>query len=225
MSTVLDGADNPARHRILARLRAAASHRPAEKPIISTRTFDWSAEERLARFSEALEAVRGEIRPVGGDWPRVLFELLKERGAANLLYGPHGPFGPALEGGWPDRNAIALQPYSEPVESWRNTLFDRISAGFTSCRAGIAETGSLVLWPDSAEPRLLSLVPPIHVALLDARDIRSTLSEVVAEQNWAGGMPTNALLVTGPSKSADIEQTLTYGVHGPATLIVLIRVD
>ena len=41
-------------------------------------------------------------------------------------------------------------------------------------------------------------------------------------QNWAAGMPTNALLISGPSKTADIEQTLAYGVHGPKELIVLI---
>ncbi|WP_278366532.1 LUD domain-containing protein, partial [Marinobacter salarius] len=41
-------------------------------------------------------------------------------------------------------------------------------------------------------------------------------------QNWAAGMPTNALLVSGPSKTADIEQTLAYGVHGPKELIVLV---
>ena len=46
--------------------------------------------------------------------------------------------------------------------------------------------------------------------------------EAVRTQNWTGGLPTNALLVSGPSKSADIEQTLAYGVHGPKELIVLL---
>ena len=41
-------------------------------------------------------------------------------------------------------------------------------------------------------------------------------------QNWSSGMPTNALLISGPSKTADIEQTLAYGVHGPKELIVLM---
>ena len=43
------------------------------------------------------------------------------------------------------------------------------------------------------------------------------------KQRWAEAMPTNALLISGPSKSADIEQTLAYGVHGPKELIVLVR--
>ena len=45
---------------------------------------------------------------------------------------------------------------------------------------------------------------------------------IVRHQNWASGMPTNALLVSGPSKTADIEQTLAYGVHGPKELIILV---
>jgi len=45
------------------------------------------------------------------------------------------------------------------------------------------------------------------------------------EQGWAGAMPTNALLVSGPSKTADIQQTLAYGAHGPKELLVLILQD
>ncbi len=128
-----------------------------------------------------------------------------------------------MPGNWPDEAAIRLRPYLEPVETCRVALFDEAQAGFSACRGAIAETGSLVLWPDAREPRLLSLVPPIHVVLLEADAIYSTFAELLDAQGWAQGMPTNALLITGPSKSADIEQTLTYGVHGPKELIVLVR--
>ena len=80
----------------------------------------------------------------------------------------------------------------------------------------------VVLWPDRHEPRLLSLVPPVHIVLLDADQLYPTLAEAMADQQWAARMPTNALLISGPSKTADIEQTLTYGIHGPKTLITLI---
>jgi len=59
--------------------------------------------------------------------------------------GPGGPLGAALEHDWPDRNAVRLIPYLEPVETCRDTLFRSVDAGFTSCRGAIAETGSLVL--------------------------------------------------------------------------------
>jgi L-lactate dehydrogenase complex protein LldG len=92
----------------------------------------------------------------------------------------------------------------------------------TSVRAGIAETGTLVLWPDREEPRTLSLVPPVHLAVLSLDRLYCTFSELVEREQWQEGLPTNALLVSGPSKSADIEQTLAYGIHGPVELIVLL---
>ena len=104
-------------------------------------------------------------------------------------------------------------------------LFSATDASLTGCMGGIAETGTLVLWPSIQEPRLLSLVPPIHAVVLEAERIRSTFHEFLVAEDWVGrGLPTNALLISGPSKSADIEQTLAYGVHGPKELLVLVRV-
>ena len=218
---------NP-RSRILARLRESELIAGCPAPDIPVRRFDWNPDERLARFREQLEAVHGEVHLVGDDWPGRLLELLAARGAGSLLYGTGTEAGAALEAasalGADAGSAVQLVPYREPLESFRETLFDQIDAGFTTCRGAVAETGTLVLWPDSREPRLLSLVPPIHVALLAADAIRSTFAELMHEQGWNRGMPTNALLITGPSKSADIEQTLAYGVHGPKELIVLVKV-
>ncbi len=68
----------------------------------------------------------------------------------------------------------------------------------------------------------MSLVPPIHLAVLQAETIYHTFSEALREGCWSDRMPTNALLISGPSKTADIEQTLVYGVHGPKQLVVFI---
>jgi L-lactate dehydrogenase complex protein LldG len=63
--------------------------------------------------------------------------------------------------------------------------------------------------------------------LVEAVQLVSTFHELIVSPEWterrAAGLPTNIVLVSGPSKSADIEQTLAYGVHGPARLLVLIR--
>ena len=85
--------------------------------------------------------------------------------------------------------------------------------------------GALILWPDAAEPRLMSLAPAVHIAVLDAANIHGSLAEAIHRERWAEGMPTNALLISGPSKTADIELVLTFGVHGPKELIVLILDD
>ena len=112
--------------------------------------------------------------------------------------------------------------YTESIEKWKDKLFNKIDVGITTTTGAIARTGSLVLWPNSEEPRLISLVPDVHIAIVKVDEIYETFSEIVEKQNWSENMPTNALLISGPSKTADIEQVLAYGVHGPKELIVLI---
>jgi L-lactate dehydrogenase complex protein LldG len=100
-----------------------------------------------------------------------------------------------------------------------------VDAGITSAVGAIAETGALILWPSEKEPRLMSIVPSIHIAVLKADTIHNTLLEAMQKENWSEKMPTNVVLVSGPSKTADIEMTLAFGVHGPKELIVLIVED
>jgi L-lactate dehydrogenase complex protein LldG len=108
---------------------------------------------------------------------------------------------------------------------WKDALFDQMKAGITHCAGAIADTGTLVLLPDGGEPRTLSLVPPCHIALLAASTIADNLAELVAAGRWQQAMPTNLLLVSGPSKTADIQQTLAYGAHGPSRLLVVLVED
>jgi len=65
-------------------------------------------------------------------------------------------------------------------------------------------------------------VPPVHIAVLKADTVFISLADAMREGRWAEGMPSNMLLVSGPSKTADIELILAFGVHGPKELVVLI---
>lgn len=116
-------------------------------------------------------------------------------------------------------------PFDKPLEHWKDELFNQVDAGITACHGAIAATGTLVVWPTEAEPRTLSLVPPCHIAILKASTLHTNLPTMMKAQDWANGMPTNLLLVSGPSKTADIQQTLAYGAHGPKQLVVLILED
>ena len=75
------------------------------------------------------------------------------------------------------------------------------------------------------EPRALSLVPPLNIILLNASAITASFLTLVQAQKLPAQLPTNVLLISGPSKTADIQQTLAYGAHGPKELIVLLLTD
>lgn len=209
------------RSRILQRLRDVG-HRDKADIDTSVISHSWSKQEKLERFSERMSAVRAEIhRTREQDWSNELHQILKRKGARNLAFAPDSPRGKLLQSEL-SSGGIAMIPYNRKIEQWQQQLFEQVDASFTGCLGGIAETGSLILWPDETEPRLLSLVPPIHCVLLLADQIYSTFAEAMEAQDWVNGMPTNALLISGPSKSADIAQVLAYGVHGPKSLVVLI---
>lgn len=216
--------NNVARTNILQRLRKETPPQPSpcqgrEQDVSS---FDWDRAERVRRFTERMEAVRAEIHPADrSNWLDVLVEICHEKGLNNLLLSPNTTWGQAISaqaGRFP-----TLRHYEQPIDGWKEEMFYGIDAAFTGTLGGIAETGTLILWPDAEEPRTMSLVPPVHIALLEVDKLHTTFAAAVQEQGWVEkGLPTNALLVSGPSKSADIEQTLAYGVHGPKELAVIL---
>lgn len=213
-----------ARARILGRLRAAVPGvAPAVVPAHSPPMATADRVALLQSFRERLEAVRAEVHRTDADgWPALVQQLARERGVARLLFGADGPLADALRRQCADDGPPALVPYADPIEAWKEDLFYGIDAGITSSLGGIADTGSVILWPGPAEPRLLSLVPPVHFVVVEAAQVHATLADAMAAQRWAEGMPTNALLISGPSKSADIEQTIAYGVHGPKAFVVIV---
>lgn len=210
-----------AKGNILARLRAVIP--PATEPLLRTvSSHDWPAAERLQRFIDRMTEVRAEVHLTSeAGWPTELLNILKSKGAGRLAYAAAAAHAKRMHDVF-TAGGIELIPYREEVEQWKTRLFTEVDASLTGCRGAIAETGSLILWPDEDEPRLLSLVPPIHCVLLPVSSIYTTFAEAIDRQGWAQGMPSNALLISGPSKSADIAQVLAYGVHGPKSLVVLV---
>lgn len=209
-----------ARDRILGRLKSVPRRTMPERP-------DWTppryGEGRMAQFRAMLEAAHADVREVAAaEWPSLLRNILSNKGVTQVLFAPATEAGRQLAGSWTTKDAPKLVAYDRSIEEMKPVLVHEVQAAVTTARSGIAQTGSLVLWPTPDEPRLMSLLPPIHVVLVDKTQILDSLADTMAVQGWAGGMPTNAVLVSGPSKTADIEQTLAYGVHGPKELIVLV---
>lgn len=215
-----------ARAAILARLRAAPAGETVPLPDVAAwraaaAPAPTDAAALVARFRANIEAAHAEVHDTdAAAWPALLCRIAAAKGIRTLLVGKDAPEGAALaacaDGG------VQVVAYDKPAAAWRHDLFDGIDAALTPARSALADTGSLVLWPDARAPRLMSLVPPIHFVLLDAAKIHADLYAAMQAERWADGMPTNALVISGPSKTADIQQTLAYGAHGPRELVVLL---
>ncbi len=216
------------RERIFSRLHAASRQRstpdsqPHGLPILK-----YSRKEKIEKLKTLMEAMRTEVY-IGSakNWEASLAGILDQRKVKSLLYAPRTDIGQALENHWKDVSGHALQliPYESDIEQLKEMVF-KVDAGITSAVGAIAETGALILWPSEKEPRLMSIVPSVHIAVLNADTIHNTLLDAMQKENWPERMPTNVVLVSGPSKTADIEMTLAFGVHGPKELIVLILED
>lgn len=119
-----------------------------------------------------------------------------------------------------------LQPLATEVElmsgASKSDLF-KCDMGVTGAQWAIAETGTLALESDLERHRLASLVPPVHVAIVEAERIRQTLGEVLQALDQQGQQLSRTVtFITGPSRTSDIELTLAIGVHGPAELHVIV---
>jgi L-lactate utilization protein LutC len=96
--------------------------------------------------------------------------------------------------------------------------------GITGVHALIAETGTLVLSSRPDEPRSLSLLPPIHIAVAHQSQLVADLFDLFEKtfQPFIGSFPSCISMITGPSKTGDIELRLVTGVHGPGELHVVL---
>jgi L-lactate dehydrogenase complex protein LldG len=215
-----------ARNSILNRLRAAPINEAIARPDVASwfdrNTYKEHSKQRTARLRSALELVKTEVHEVSPEnWPQTLLQIAAAKGLRHVLIGSDTPHGSQLEACAPEN--LQIIRYEQPIERWKDQLFDGIDASLTLARSAVAQTGSLILWPTPAEPRLMSLVPSLHFVLLDVDTIHADFYSAMTAEGWATGMPTNALLICGPSKTADIQQTLAYGAHGPRELVVLLR--
>jgi L-lactate dehydrogenase complex protein LldG len=199
-----------------ARINVHFTARRAQAPLAQN--------ERIAQFQRMLEAAHAQvIHASAATWAADLAQRLAVAGVRQLLLDTSCAEGQALSAALPA--AVQARDYAQPIEQWKSELFDTIDAGFTVARSGLAATGTLVVVPDANAPRTVSLVPPLHVALIHAHTLHADLHAAVAAERWRDGMPTNLVMISGPSKTSDIQQTTAYGAHGPRALWVVVVTD
>jgi len=211
-----------ARTSILAKLKAQVSGADYGK-LPEEISYDYpelSHQEHIEQFVGHLEANHAQvIKTKELDLAKVIKAQLEQRNITKLLCGEKRLNSEFLTSIKID---IDIQAYDFTIDSNKEMLFNECPAALSNSRCAIAATGSIVLWPDNDEPRSLSLVPPVHFVIVDADKLYADFATLMIEQQWQDKLPTNVVLISGPSKTADIQQTLAYGAHGPKELIVLL---
>ena len=223
--------NNDARQEIMDSIRAhlaeSARVAPAHAETVFTRTelvgVSGAAHiSAVKMFRERLESVGGHCTVVPDELEaaRALTQIISElqsRVPAKRIALSDAPLVAELARGLPVEELQICPPVSE--------LFS-YDVGVTMAQAAIAETGTLVLESEKERHRLISLLPPVHVAIVRSGDICLTIGDALKQLRGREEEMSRAItFITGPSRTADIELTLTVGVHGPKELYVIILDD
>jgi L-lactate dehydrogenase complex protein LldG len=206
-----------ARDDVLARIRSALGPHPAVPDV--PRDYDGAGsgppagdEEVVARFCERAAEYRATVRRVGAGEAGVAAGFaLDEHGARRIAVAP----GLALA---PDGVELVVDdPPLAPRE------LDALDGVLTGCALAIAETGTIVLdgGPESGR-RALTLVPDLHVCVVEAARIHASVPDAIAALKRAAADGHPLTFVSGPSATSDIELERVEGVHGPRRLVILV---
>ncbi len=218
----------------MAKTRGLFPATPAARPPRPTDLADAIRRELAERWPQALDRFRAEFERVGGvfhrvrtsgDVAQIVGDIARERNAHRLITWPADVLGLDVAADL-RRHGVetTIMPHQEVVDAERQRLREVIAdadLGLTGVDLAVAETGSLVLRSGPGRPRSTSLLPPYHVAVFDRTALVESLEQVgVFLEAWHASPDASAAgavitFITGPSRTADIELTLTRGVHGP----------
>jgi L-lactate dehydrogenase complex protein LldG len=194
---------------------------PALPPLDESIARLAKAGDDLVKLFHARAAASGMFvhRPKAADVTRHIVEFLGTRQVKSVVLGPV-PVAGGLE--------QAIRAAGITIVDWRaaqgvDVQFD-VDCGITGVRAALAETGSMILCSDANHSRGLSLIPPLHVAVVRPSEILPDMIDYWASLRGipSHDLPSNMVFITGPSKTADIEGELVTGVHGPEAVHVLL---
>ncbi len=222
------------REKILGRIREAlsvpapvpGSHDHQAPPVLQHRDDDvtrWlpavgdTPEERVERFRANAIELRADFH---------FFDTREEAGAKLLEIATAAGWKKVAShrGDLTDGACAALGlPLLRTDEPYDVHALEACDAGITECDALVAQTGTVIVTSRSAGGRALSVLPPHHVVLARREQLVRDLPAAFAllKENYAGNFPSFMSLITGPSRTGDIERILVLGAHGPKKLTIL----
>jgi len=229
------------RTEFLDRIRREVSKTPglfgastAPRPVDPATAADTVRRELAERWPEALERFRVEFERIAGVFhrvprleavPAVIDAIARERGARSIVAWDGAALGfdpaPALSRDGLEVAVAPAGPEDAAARLRHREQAARAQLGVTGADFVLAETGTLILLSGSGRPRSTSLLPDVHVAVFGRDRLVETLEQVGVMLEALHVDPDRAMsgaminFITGPSRTADIELTLTRGVHGP----------
>jgi L-lactate dehydrogenase complex protein LldG len=199
-------------HRVRTALGRSPGEPPAAPPAVRLRIPEVDLEARIASLLARVEALAGKSCRTA-DPASVVAGLI----AGKTAVASNAPFLaecgitslPGVRTGITDRDEL------------RN-LCAAADFGITSADYALADTGTLVMISSPREARLISLLPPAHIAVVRRDRILTGLDELFTLVPNPAEVSSSMVLITGPSRTADIEQILVRGVHGPGQIAVIV---
>jgi L-lactate dehydrogenase complex protein LldG len=199
--------------------------RPEEAAEVVRRQMAERWPQALERFREEFERVAGVFHRAAraSEVPGVVLAIARDKGARELVTWAPASLGLDLR---PAAGAEGLavtfaEEVGEPARTRHRAEAARAGLGVTGVDFALAETGTLILLSGAGRPRSTSLLPATHVAVFDRRRLLESLEQVGVMLEALHADPARTMsgaminFITGPSRTADIELTLTRGVHGP----------
>jgi L-lactate dehydrogenase complex protein LldG len=199
-------------HRVRTALGRSAGQAVGEPPPVRLRIPEVEMESRIATMSMRIEALAGKTARTSDPCAFVAEAIagktavasnapyLAERGITSL---------PGVRSGITDREELT-------------SVCATVDIGITSADYALADTGTLVMLASPHEARLVSLLPPAHLAVVPKDRILTGLDELFTLLPKPADATSSMVLITGPSRTADIEQILVRGVHGPGQITVVV---
>lgn len=184
-----------------------------------------SREQMLKRFQAELAAQTGVLYQVGSkeDARRILTDIIKAENLKSFIASAdriHGIHIQSLcsENGMP----VTFPGDFTDRDTLRQAAFTA-DAGITSADFGVAETGTVGIMFNPEHPRLISIAPPVHIAIMSVKDLYPVYENVMEKVfHNTEVIPSQFSFITGPSATADIQGVAFKGMHGPRKIFVII---
>ncbi|MCV6590685.1 MAG: LUD domain-containing protein [Marinobacterium sp.] len=173
--------------------------------------------EQVELFKSMAQEASAEIIELSStaDVPKTVTDWLQNNGIKELISSSDA-----------ELNELDWSPLGDIQRTQRVAMVGDM-ASITTSFAGIAETGTLMLHSRGESPTTLNFLPDVHLVVLKRSTIVGPYEDAWKKIRGTFGksMPRTVNMITGPSRSADIEQTLQMGAHGPRTLVILLIND